>query len=179
MATPTKQRKTSKSNKLTPSPSLTKKRTVVVTKTETDVISVEQELAVGCFADTDESRDSPVNIVSSGDKVPVFKNPNFVHSSIGSAGSKKTRVWKNLKQIVAAEKALPWQPDDTTYGMIEAPPSFKPAMKYSDISGLPAKYTDPQTKLRYTTAEEFSRIKMMPGDLVTGCLTLRRANIPV
>jgi hypothetical protein len=36
------------------------------------------------------------------------------HSSIGSAGSKKTRVWKNLKQIVAAERALPWQPDDTT-----------------------------------------------------------------
>ena len=36
------------------------------------------------------------------------------HSSIGSAGNKKTRVWKNLKQIVAAEKALPWGPDDTT-----------------------------------------------------------------
>lgn len=38
----------------------------------------------------------------------------FQHSSIGSAGNKKTRLWKNLKQIVAAEKALPWGPDDTT-----------------------------------------------------------------
>ncbi|XP_060601322.1 INO80 complex subunit C-like [Ruditapes philippinarum] len=181
MATPSKQRKTSKNIKQTSSPSLVKKKSVVLTKTETDVISVEQELVIGSFVDTDESHDSPVNITASNttEKAPVFKNPNFVHSSIGSAGSKKTRVWKNLKQIVAAERALPWQPDDTTYGMIEAPPSFKPAMKYSDISGLPAKYTDPQTKLRYTTAEEFSRIKMMPSDLVTGCLTLRRANIPV
>jgi len=42
-----------------------------------------------------------------------------------------------------------------------------------------AKYTDPQTKLRYSNTEEFARIKMMPGDLVTGCLTLRRANIIV
>ena len=31
-----------------------------------------------------------------------------------------------------------------TYGSIDAPPSFKPAKKYSDVSGLPAVYTDPQ-----------------------------------
>lgn len=49
----------------------------------------------------------------------------------------------------------------------------------NNLTILQAKYTDPQTKLRYTTAEEFARIKMMPGDLVTGCLMLRRANIPV
>jgi len=38
----------------------------------------------------------------------------YQHTSVGSTGSKKTRVWKNLKQIVAADKALPWGPDDTT-----------------------------------------------------------------
>ena len=49
-------------------------------QTETDVISVEQELAVGSFVDTDESHDSPVNITpsSTAEKAPVFKNPNFV-----------------------------------------------------------------------------------------------------
>ncbi|WAQ93874.1 IN80C-like protein [Mya arenaria] len=109
------------------------------------------------------------------------KKPVLVtkHSSIGASGTKKTRAWKNLKQIVSAERALPYGPDDTTYGLIDAPPSFKPAVKYSDISGLESTYTDPQTKLRFSNTDEYSRIKMMPGDLVTGCLTLRRANIPV
>lgn len=30
-----------------------------------------------------------------------------------------------------------------------APPSLLPAKKYCDITGLPASYTDPRTKLRY------------------------------
>lgn len=47
-------------------------------QTETSVISVEQELASGSFCDTDESRDSPVNVTVQADKAPVFKNPNFV-----------------------------------------------------------------------------------------------------
>ncbi|XP_063421430.1 INO80 complex subunit C-like [Mytilus trossulus] len=113
------------------------------------------------------------------DKIPVFKNKNFVHSCVGNSGTKKTRVWKNLKQIIATEKTQPWRPDDVTYNSIDAPPSFKPAKKYSDLSGLAASYTDPQTKLRYATAEEYSRISMMPSDLVSGCLALRKANAPV
>lgn len=43
-----------------------------------------------------------------------LKNSFNQHSTKGNAGSKKTRVWKNLKQIVAAEKLLPWKPDDVT-----------------------------------------------------------------
>ncbi|XP_038078198.1 INO80 complex subunit C-like isoform X2 [Patiria miniata] len=105
-----------------------------------------------------------------------FKDPNFMHSSKGLATSKKSRVWKTLKQISSAERALPWKPDDATYSSIEAPPSIKPAKKYSDLSGFPAKYTDPQTKLRYADAEEFSRTRMLPADIVTGLLTLRKAN---
>ncbi|XP_064647935.1 INO80 complex subunit C-like [Lineus longissimus] len=113
------------------------------------------------------------------EKIPVFKDAKFVHSTKGAAGNKKTRVWKNLKQIVAADRQLPWQPTDTLYGSIEAPPSFKPAKKYSDITGLPAKYTDPQTKLRYATPDEYTRIRMLPQDIVAGLLTLRKANAPV
>lgn len=102
-----------------------------------------------------------------------------MHSSKEAASNKRTRVWKNLKQIVAAERSLPWKPNDVFYASIDAPPSFKPAKKYSDLSGLPANYRDPETKLRYATSEEYSRIKLMPSDLVTGCLALRKANPPV
>ncbi|XP_078275127.1 INO80 complex subunit C isoform X3 [Rhinoraja longicauda] len=68
----------------------------------------------------------------------IFKDPNFVHSGIGGASAgKKNRVWKNLKQILATERMLPWKLNDPNYCNIDALPSFKPAKKYSDISGLP------------------------------------------
>ncbi|KAG7470003.1 hypothetical protein MATL_G00135070 [Megalops atlanticus] len=111
----------------------------------------------------------------SGKPLP-FKDPNFVHSGIGGAAAgKKNRTWKNLKQILAAERALPWKLNDPNYCSIDAPPSLKPAKKYSDISGLPANYTDPQTKLRFTSSEEFSYIRLLPTDVVTGYLALRKA----
>ncbi|XP_067861191.1 INO80 complex subunit C [Heptranchias perlo] len=106
----------------------------------------------------------------------VFKDPNFIHSGISGAGAgKKSRVWKNLKQILATERLLPWKLNDPNYCSIDALPSFKPAKKYSDISGLPANYTDPQSKLRFSSTEEFSYIRMLPSDIVTGYLALRKA----
>ncbi|XP_074844106.1 INO80 complex subunit C isoform X2 [Carettochelys insculpta] len=105
-----------------------------------------------------------------------FKDPNFIHSGIGGAAAgKKNRTWKNLKQILASERALPWQLNDPSYFNIDAPPSFKPAKKYSDISGLPANYTDPQSKLRFSSIEEFAYIRMLPSDVVAGYLALRKA----
>ncbi|XP_048881854.1 INO80 complex subunit C [Brienomyrus brachyistius] len=113
-------------------------------------------------------------------KPQPFKDPSFVHSGIGGAAAgKKNRTWKNLKQILAAEKALPWQLNDPNYYNIDAPPSLKPAKKYSDISGLPASYTDPQTKLRFASSEEFSYIRLLPSDVVTGYLALRKASCVV
>uniref|UniRef100_A0A8I6AX91 INO80 complex subunit C n=1 Tax=Rattus norvegicus TaxID=10116 RepID=A0A8I6AX91_RAT len=38
-----------------------------------------------------------------------------------------------------------------------------------------ANYTDPQSKLRFSTVEEFSYIRRLPSDVVTGYLTLRKA----
>lgn len=107
---------------------------------------------------------------------PSFKEPTFTHSGIGGAAAgKKNRTWKNLKQILALERTLPWMVNDPNYFSIDAPPSLKPAKKYSDISGLPANYTDPQTKLRFTSSEEFSYIRLLPTDVVTGYLALRKA----
>ncbi|NXF74520.1 IN80C protein, partial [Sclerurus mexicanus] len=134
------------------------------------------------FLNTDSSTGSVETTV----KPLPFKDPNFIHSGIGGAAAgKKNRTWKNLKQILASERALPWQLNDPSYFNIDAPPSFKPAKKYSDISGLPAmslplflfqaNYTDPQSKLRFSTIEEFAYIRMLPSDVVTGYLALRKA----
>ncbi len=47
------------------------------------------------------------------------------------------------------------------------------------ILNFQAPYTDPQTKMRYATSEEFTRGRMLPGDLVMNYLALRKANPPV
>nr|XP_040020841.1 INO80 complex subunit C isoform X2 [Gasterosteus aculeatus aculeatus] len=118
----------------------------------------------------------PTGIPECTAKPPPFKDPAFMHSGIGGAAAgKKNRTWKNLKQILALERTLPWQLNDPNYYSIDAPPSLKPTKKYSDISGLPANYTDPQTKLRFTSSEEFSYIRLLPTDVVTGYLALRKA----
>lgn len=122
------------------------------------------------------SVDSTPATTESAVKPPPFKDNTFMHSGIGGAAAgKKNRTWKNLKQILALERTLPWKLHDPNYYNIDAPPSLKPAKKYSDISGLPANYTDPQTKLRFTSSEEFSYIRLLPTDVVTGYLTLRKA----
>lgn len=59
---------------------------------------------------------------------------------------------------------------------INAPPSFVPAKKYSDISGLIAPYTDPMSKLHYHNSEEFVTVRNLPSDLTAGYLALRGAS---
>lgn len=109
----------------------------------------------------------------------------------------KKRVWKSLKQILATERALPWpenaitceskldwfqekliKPYDplNTDSSLNPPPSFRPAKKYSDISGLIAPYTDPQSKLNYHNSEEFATVRSLPMDLTAGLLALRGAS---
>lgn len=59
---------------------------------------------------------------------------------------------------------------------INAPPTFKPTKKYSDISGLPAPYVDRHSKLYYSNAEEFATVRSLPMDITAGYLQLRGAN---
>ena len=101
----------------------------------------------------------------------TFKNPTFEHAY--KASSKNKKNWRTLKQIISSEAT---SSDVITYSSIDAPPSFVPAKKYSDLSGLPANYTDPQTKLNFANSDEFKLLRKLPGDIVAGYLTLRRAN---
>lgn len=78
--------------------------------------------------------------------------------------------------MISAERSLGWPEGSVTYGSIDAPISFKPGKKYSDISGFQAKYTDPQTKLRYSSASEFRIVRQLPYDRMQGYLGLRNAS---
>ncbi|KAI4502849.1 hypothetical protein M0802_001893 [Mischocyttarus mexicanus] len=107
---------------------------------------------------------------------PVFKCPTFHDQFRPISNTGKKRTWRSLKQVLAQERSLPWPAEVVHYSAISAPPSFKPAKKYSDISGLPARYTDPQTKLYYATAEEFATVRSLPMDITAGYLALRGAS---
>ncbi|KAL9968288.1 hypothetical protein ACROYT_G026642 [Oculina patagonica] len=126
--------------------------------------------------DSTSSSPSSYSVVSEASGQPngqfVFKDTNFEHSGV-NAGKKK--IWKNLKQIMTLERGLPWKQDDPTYSSVEAPPSFKPAKKYADLSGLPAKYKDPRTGIQYNNSMEFGSIRSLPMDIVNGYLALRKA----
>ncbi|XP_041798785.1 INO80 complex subunit C [Chelmon rostratus] len=150
-----------------------KGQTAATPATLTQVTAVESVAEVKAAGPPDSA---PAATTESTAKPPPFKDPTFMHSGIGGAAAgKKNRTWKNLKQILALERALPWKLNDPNYYNIDAPPTLKPTKKYSDISGLPANYTDPQTKLRFTSSEEFSYIRLLPTDVVTGYLALRKA----
>ncbi|KAJ8666856.1 hypothetical protein QAD02_008518 [Eretmocerus hayati] len=116
------------------------------------------------------------SIESPNKPLPTFKNPHFQQKFRPTANFGKKRIWRSLKQVLTQERALPWPPEVVHYSSINAPPSSKPPKKYSDISGLPAHYTDPQTKLYYATADEFMTVRSLPMDITAGYLALRGAS---
>ncbi|ORY14778.1 YL1 nuclear protein C-terminal domain-domain-containing protein [Clohesyomyces aquaticus] len=65
-----------------------------------------------------------------------------------------------------------------TYTNIESAPSFHPSSqrRYCDITGLPAPYTDPKTRLRYHNKEVFAGIRVMPSNVSEGFLAARGAH---
>lgn len=103
---------------------------------------------------------------------PIFKSTGFQYSKFGS----KKRAWKSLKQIISSERSLPWSEGFVHYSSINAPPCFTPADKFSDLSGLPAPYTDPQTRLRFANKEEYAMLIGLPMDITAGYLALRGAS---
>jgi INO80 complex subunit C len=96
-------------------------------------------------------------------------NPNIAQA----AQSLSTLVLeKNLRAAGQANGPAP------TYTNIEAAPSLHPASRrhYCDITGLPAPYTDPKTRLRYHNKEMFAVVRSLGPGLAEGYLAARGAH---
>ena len=63
-----------------------------------------------------------------------------------------------------------------SYTSIAAAPSLKPKQKYCDITGLPAKYQDPKTGLRYHNREIYAVVRSLSTAQVQEYLAARGAN---
>lgn len=87
----------------------------------------------------------------------------------------KGKAARNLKAIFASEHYDLIPPSQPTYANIDAPPSILPPKKYCDMTGLPAKYTDPKTKIRYASVEAFWVERELPEHKIQEFLALRQA----
>ena len=99
-----------------------------------------------------------------------FKDSQF---SFCYLDSNKKKRWRNYKQLVLAERAQKWKHDDPTFTSIDAPPPLKPPKKYADVSGMPAKYTDPLSGMHFSSSGEYELIRTLPSDIIQGYLAIR------
>jgi INO80 complex subunit C len=63
-----------------------------------------------------------------------------------------------------------------TYTNIESAPSLAHSRRYCDVTGLPAPYTDPKTRMRYHNSEVFSMIRSLPAGVAEQFLEARGAH---
>ena len=66
-----------------------------------------------------------------------------------------------------------------TYTNIESAPSLHPGDKrhYCDITGLPAPYTEPKSRLRYCNKEVFDVVRGLPQGVAEKYLEARGAHV--
>ncbi|KAL2166422.1 hypothetical protein VTG60DRAFT_2775 [Thermothelomyces hinnuleus] len=63
-----------------------------------------------------------------------------------------------------------------TYTNIESAPSLAPLKHYCDVTGLPAPYMDPKTRMRYHNKEVFAMIRSLPQGVGEQFLEARGAH---
>ncbi|KAK0637345.1 hypothetical protein B0T17DRAFT_521439 [Bombardia bombarda] len=63
-----------------------------------------------------------------------------------------------------------------TYTNIESAPSLAPLRRYCDLTGLPAPYIDPKTRMRYHNREVFATIRSLPQGVGEQFLEARGAH---
>ncbi|KAK4126242.1 hypothetical protein N657DRAFT_299671 [Parathielavia appendiculata] len=63
-----------------------------------------------------------------------------------------------------------------TYTNIESAPSLAPLKHYCDVTGLPAPYMDPKTRMRYHNREVFAMIRNLPQGVGEQFLEARGAH---
>lgn len=88
---------------------------------------------------------------------------------------------QNLSTLVLEKNARATFPSGpaVTYTNIESAPSLHPSQQvhYCDITGLPAPYTDPKTRLRYHDKEVFAVIRSLGQGVPESYLELRGAHV--
>lgn len=87
----------------------------------------------------------------------------------------RSKAWKSSRSLITAEHYDMVPANTATFVNIDAPPSMLPSKKYCDVTGLPCKYTDPVTKMRFVSKDAFRMIRKLQDHKVEEFLSLRHA----
>ncbi|KKA28920.1 hypothetical protein TD95_002480 [Thielaviopsis punctulata] len=119
-------------------------------------------------AATDDDNDG---LSTSGDSTPAAGTTprDIAQASMGLA---KMVLAKNTARSAATATTTPV----ATYTNIESAPSLAHPKRYCDITGLPAPYVDPKTRLRYHNKETFGLIRSLPQGVEEMYLEARNAH---
>lgn len=117
---------------------------------------------------------------NSGSSTPQPTTTNGA-SHAASLNPNPTQGSKDLTRLVLEKNRMSAQgvagpTPSYSYTSIAAAPSLKPKQRYCDITGLPARYQDPKTGLRYHNKEIYAVIKTLSTGQVQEYLAARGAN---
>ena len=116
----------------------------------------------------------PTSAIGTGPTTPLPANGNAINSNIAQAAQNlSTMVLERNLQASTSSGPI------ATYTNIESAPSLHPAHQkhYCDITGLPAPYTDPKTRLRYHNKEVFEVVRSLQQGQAESYLEARGAHV--
>lgn len=116
----------------------------------------------------------PGSSVPTGGVTPARTNGAIPHPNIAQAAqSLSTLVLERNRQAALSSGPV------ATYTNIESAPSLHPGQQrhYCDLTGLPARYTDPKTRLRYHNKEVFGVVRTLPQGVAEKYLEARAAHV--
>jgi len=89
---------------------------------------------------------------------------------------KNTKATSSLQPPTMTQQGQTIQIPSYTYTSLAAAPSLKPKQRYCDITGLPARYQDPKSGLRYHDKEIYAVVKTLGTAQVQEYLAARGAH---
>ncbi|KAL5615384.1 hypothetical protein BROUX41_005432 [Berkeleyomyces rouxiae] len=110
------------------------------------------------------------SVSTSGDSTPTSNGKE-------SNGDRLTQASSSLAKMVLEKNAVKaGGVPVATYTNIESAPSMAHSKRYCDVTGLPAAYVDPKTRMRYYNKEVFGLIRDLPQGVAEMYLEARGAH---
>lgn len=135
------------------------------------IVSEASRKEASVMATQNNSGSSTPYVQSTGATTPM---PTAGPSTISQAAQNLSTMVleKNLQNSISSGPVA-------TYTNIESAPSLHPAhqKRYCDITGLPAPYTDPKSRLRYHNMEIFELVRHLPQGQGERYLEARGAHV--
>jgi INO80 complex subunit C len=140
----------------------------------------------------DRDNDKDDGLSTSGTSTPANPNPSANgtgapassnnNNNTPPGGPNLAQASRSLSKLVLEKSLRPGGAGgaagapSATYTNIESAPSLAPQKRYCDVTGLPAPYQDPKTRLRYHNKEVFSLIRGLPQGYAEQYLEARGAH---